>query len=350
MMMAYSHNLSDPSDITTGFDPVLGLAGTIGMTYVIRQIFGGLTAFDSNMQEVTASNTACPTWLQALSGNLLGTVSQSSTDANIYLRFFRLDDPGLTASPPNCMMYRWQRLNYTATERNRIWHRMEYAVSGVGVKTEVTGTGSSDLWRYSFESGRSYSLYHTSNYSSSDPNVFPKVMYWKSDNANFLMGIDKADNSHRGGGCISFHPNFSGYTLTGSVSGDIHIGENLNTIFYIGLGGGCGVFDGPTTEQRVDKLSKPSEVSVISSVGKLPSLSLSLSGQQRIVVSKFAMALQTDNNVITAVSEAMDSAYLVHNDVGGSGEIVLYNSNYWLLDGYINDGLRTFDIALQLSG
>lgn len=353
--MAYSHNLSDPSDISSGYDPVAGIpdGSTVGGTFVVRQLFGGLTAFDSNVQEITASNTACPAWLMPLSGNLLGNVAMNQTSSSLYIRWFRADDPGLTASTPNCFIYYWSKVNSTGINRNLLLAGMEFAVSGVGIKVSKTNDSPVDLWRYNTDNSAGVSLYYSPRTSTTTTmSDWPKAIFWKSNNSIFMVSVRKTDNAFVGGGCISLHPKFSGYTLTGSVSGNIINGVNTNLVIYLGNAGQQQFLDGFTTEYDSTRnaSTRLTEYSLLPSVGKLPNVSLSLSGNLRLISQKFAVAICTDNNVITAVSEEIDNVYLISTGIMSSGTIVLYDGKYWLCGGYTYDGIRNNPYLLQLSG
>lgn len=353
--MSYSHNMLTPSDIFSGFDPVAGEVDgtTIGITYVVRQIFGGLTAFDSNIQEITASNTACPTWLKSVSGNLLGNTSKTNVSQTDFLRFFRLNDPGLTASVPNCITYKMKNINSPSNNRNHLYYLAEFAVSGVGIKSSASANAdnsNNSFWRLTTQTNILQSLYHIPfGTTTTTMSNIPSVIFWKSNNSLWMSSVKKTDGTNVGGGCISLHPQFSGYTLTGSVSGEIKNGTNANIVALLALTTGCVMFDGFTT--YIDESSvKPSTVSILSSVQKLPSVALSLSGNLRLISSKLAIAGQPDNNVLTAVSQEIDNVYLINALIYNNGTIVLYDSKYWLVVGYVHDGNRPYGVILQLSG
>lgn len=356
--MSYLHTLADPSNILSAFDPVAGISDgtTVGITWVLRQTFGALTALDSNIQEITASNTACPSWLVSLSGSLLGTVGMTDQTTNKVVRFFRADDPGLTATTTaNCIVYEFRSLN-TISVYSKWGVHWKMAVSGQGFVASTLTGNSGAIFDYSFDRSSSYALWLDNSLGGTTTTMayIPRIVFWRSSNVIYMQTVRKSDGSCLGAGFISLHPRFGGFSVSGnSLSGDIVYGNNANIVLGINRSGGIGWLEGITKISTEDRHTIASDYSLISSVGKLPNVLFSVSGNLRTIAGKVNIGIQPSTNQFVAVSsESLDNLYIVHSSIASAvGTIITLNGNYWLIGVIMRDGrFNDFYPVMQLSG
>lgn len=362
----YTHNLSNPADILSGFDPVAayGDGTTIGNTFVARQYFGGLTAFDSRVQEITPSNTACPSWLLPLSGNLLGTVATNAT-SNGNIRFFFSDDPGLTASTSsisaNCIVHNWSYITTMASvNEGYIISYVIFSLSGNSLykKTSLSSDSSVSFVFSSSENVASKMIAQHDGYASSTTimNDIPKMIYWRSNDVIAMLAVDKDTTAVKGSHFLRIKPHWQGFSSSASAtssSGTIINGENFNAIIQINSAYGALVFEGfnmfvsesGTSYANTDGLTN------ISSAGKLPNVAFSVSSLVKVVTSKLRMSLQpTATPKFICTSDELDNILLSDSSLYAVSTIQLINGNYYLVNGLITDGKHNYNLLLQLSG
>lgn len=361
----YTHNLSDPADIQTCFDPVSGIGdGTaVGHAYYIRQVFGGLTAFDSNVQEITPSNTACPAWLLPLSGNILGTVAVNNA-SNSFLRFFFSNDPGLTASTSsisaNCMIYHWEySTSLNSINESYILPYVMFALSGTPyIFTSASAESAGNYMYYSSRNLDSQMLVqhlYSGNTNTTMAN-FPKILFWKSGEVLSMFAVNKNTSAYMGGGDIYNRPHWEGFASSASAtssSGTIINGQNFNAIVQNSGGGGSLCIEGFNryTSEHVNAYSSVDGLTYISSAGKLPDIAFSVSSSVKVITTKLRIGLQPSTNPkFIATHSEIDNVLLVNSSLYTIGTIQLLNGIYYYVCGYISDGKNAFRKLLQLSG
>ena len=360
----YTHNLSISSDIQSCFDPVSGIGDgtTVGNAFYLRQVFGGLTAFDSNVREITSS-TATPSWLRPLSGNILSTIAVNNA-SNGFIRFYFENDPGLTASTSsisaNCIIYHWEfNTGLGTTNEPFFTSYVLFSLSGTSyISTSVTSNNTNsfnyDLNRNN--QNQTFLRHIFSGTSNTTMSNFPKILYWKSYDILMMMGVDKNDSSLQGGGAIYVRPHWQGFASSASAtstSGTIINGQNFNLICQINNSNGGLILEGFNrfTSEENDVYASIDGWTNISSAGKLPTLGFSVSGVVKVITSSLRMGVQpTTNPQFIATSSEIDNVLLVNSSLYTGGSMQLLNGIYYLVNGLVTDGKNTYNLLLQLSG
>ena len=182
--MSITHNLTTVNDVLSGFDPVADEVDgtTIGRTWLVWKISDGFRAFDSNVVLISGSHPDIPDFLRNESGSITDEPAKSATGQHQTVKFYMLNDIGLSGSSPNAFVYEW------GTSRDVIPNN---SLISVAIRHKISGSAA----YYPFNSG---SITIDDNGSSgtstscmvkwghagsttTDMEDIPKVIFWKSD-------------------------------------------------------------------------------------------------------------------------------------------------------------------------
>lgn len=330
--MAILHNLSDPSNNLTGFDPVGGIAEgtTIGNNYVVRKIVDNLLATNPNFKEITNADPT-PVFLQAHPSTIPAVPLVGRNVSNEYINLYRTDDAGLSQATPSCFIYQFIMTNtsYKISMIFRAYHKTSGGSISVVYSPDIFGinSGSGDCIYYNPLS--LVSSYH-------------KVAIWSSANALYLASINRSTGDLAGGILIHF-PNYTGYNrLTGAIT----YGLDRNLLSWQNHNaGGTACLEMVSNLYNYNNNDIPTKISYICSIGLLPSNTFTLSGVQRFVTGKLRLAINEGD--FKLVSEEFEGVSLIHSSlVGGPASIISANGGYYMVGPIIKDGRQSTMRAL----
>ncbi|MEM3091536.1 MAG: hypothetical protein QXD05_00160 [Candidatus Pacearchaeota archaeon] len=337
--MAISHNLSDISNQLSCVDPVAGISGTVGRSWLMWKIFDLLRNFDSNVKLITNSDPT-PTFLQNEVGVLTSEPAQSRSTANDTINFYLANDPGLSQNPKSVLIFAFKTAS-VASYNSLFEVNVSFKIEGGTKTTPIILTSGSSSNTNQFAYG-----IETISSTFTDMSLAPKLLLWKSSNANLIMGIRKSNGDYYGSGLI-VNPSYAGYkTNIGSITEGLNfravaaLTANPYHSFYEGFGNFGSAQTGA---------SPPSGLSPLTSAGSLPTALLTWGGNQYAITSKLRIGI-TDGANVKAVSDEIEGLYLVNpNAVAGNyGTISLINNKYYLKAGAVHDGRETHRIILEL--
>lgn len=347
--MAIAHNLTIINNSLSGYDPVSGEVDgtTIGRNYIVWQVFQGLKAFDSNVVMVSSSGDT-PSWLAPHSGTIMSTPAKNATTANQRINWYYKNDLGLSGSIPNVFVYEWGTTADVANSNSGISVGIRHIISGSPayypftsgsiVSSNEAGTGpvENSMYAVSFSAGTTTIM-----------NAIPNVIFWKSKNANMVMGINKIDGAYRG--YLMWHnPSYIGYMITSSLVD----GNNFRAVVFNNAANGFTWEEGFTQNYETDLNGSPlpTYLSRLSSAGLMPTMQFTISGSAAPLTSKLNLGL-TYMTEFKAVSEELEGVYLTNSTAYSSsaGTITqFHNSKYYLACNTLNDGITAHKLLVEI--
>jgi len=344
--MAVFTNLTTASDNLSGFDPVDGISdGTaVGKTYVMWKLFDALRTFDDRITLITSESATTLAWMTASSANIQSEPVITRATINDKIRFYMSNDTGLSASLPSAVVYEWWIYNSTSY----------YGNFGVSIGHIISGsTYVLDLDRLianidnTLINNAFYWLINTA--TTTVMNNIPKAVFWKSSNATALIAISKADNTFRGGYVFGYPDVVSGYRET---TGSLVEGENVQANVSFNFAGGCTFVNhfGATKEGSLTILS--STISILGSVGYLPTQMLVYSSSNHMMFGKFRFScVELSGIPEIEVTEELEGLYFTNSTnatLPSFGGIAQYGTNYYISMGNNSDGRITHRLFLDL--
>jgi hypothetical protein len=342
--MAISHNLSTVNDNLSGFDPVAGESDgtTIGKSWLLWKLFEGLSAFDSNIVKITNASPT-PTFLQSEAGTTLQTEpAKNRATTGDYLRFYMTNDPGLSQTPANAVVY---EMNFTSpgTTNSVCSFKLRHIIDGSAV---YAPSGDSDtLSGYSTTSGQLFYICNIYSTTTTMSNI-SKLVFWKSANANAVMGISKVDGTYQGGG-IWYNPSISGYRHNVGV---ITNGVNARlTVINNPYGNGAGFIEPFTQTYQASPSALASGLSPLCSAGSMPTGLFTFSSINNLIAGKLRFGMKHDSQ-IKLVTDEIEGIILANTTAVniGYGQIYSWNSKYYMQHSIISDGRESHRILLEL--
>ena len=348
--MAIIHNLSDPTDNLSGFDPAAGHSDgeTIGSGWVYWKICEAMRAFDSNWKLITASSPT-PTFLQA---EVLGLVAepalnfQSSTTSGA-IRMYRADDPGLAAATPSAFIYHFGSAS-SSYYRYGMTMGLYYKVSGGSIATAFVGgagAGNFSTFNAYYASSPQYKPYASNRAGSSTTTTtmanIAKCVFWKSSNCFMITGIDKVDNSYKGHLAL-FFPSNAGYR---DGIGATTEGTDLAAVYGFTHDGTMGVERfSETITYSYNNVS--SLLSPMCSGGIMGSALMNWSSANQLISGKLRFGLYNDTSghLLKCISDEIEGIRIVNTSQSGLaavGGIQTLSGKYFMTGGYMRDGRVT---------
>ena len=339
------HNLSTINDNLSGFDPVAGESDgtTIGKSWLLWKLFEGLSAFDSNIIKITNASPT-PTFLQGEAGTALQTEPAKNRATNgDYLRFYMANDVGLSQTPASAIVYEMKLVNATNSAYSICAFKLRHIIDGSAVYAPST---DGDLF-----SGTSAAL--TQNFyvplfgtTTTTMSNIPKIFFWKSANANGIMGINKNDGTYQGGG-IWYNPSISGYrhnvgVITDGVDARLTVINNL-------AGGGAGYIEAFTQTYQAVANALASGLSPLCSAGSMPTNLFTFSAINNLIAGKLRFGMKHDSQ-IKLITDEIEGIILANPTAVsiGYGQIYSWNSKYYMQHSIISDGRESHRILLEL--
>lgn len=329
--MAISHNLSDVSLITTGYDPVNGISGTVGNSWLLWKIFTAWQAFDNTIQIISGS-APTPDFLQQVSSSLVSEPAQTRAVVSDHINFYFSDDPGLSQTIPFCTVYKWV---ITTTGYGNVGVlRVGVVISGSSVYKLDT-----DVTYQLADSPHSGAIYGNGGTSGTQTNLslIPKVLFLKSSNVRLLMGVDRNSGAARGGIAI-FTPAWSGINSAGPITS-----SSICAAITLNNANGHSIIEGHTQLWGANINSLPSGLSPLSSIG---SDSTGLVNTY-LVAGKLRFGIN-NTNVLKAISDEIEGVLLCSPNINTAYTINIYNSKHYVSYGTISDGRENHRIMFQL--
>ena len=341
--MAILHNLSDVADNLSGFDPVDGISGTVGRSWILWKIMEGLLAFDSNIKKIT-NTSPTPTFLQGEVGSNLQTEparSRSTTGDSI--RFYHANDPGLLESPQHAIVYEF-RVGATSGYGLNLF-RVRFVKDGSAVY--APGSDSDIL-----NTGNSTNIYHMYNFGIGSPtftdmSLIPKVIFWKSANVNAIMAVNKS-TSLFAGGFIWANPAFAGYRNT---VGAITDGVDHRCSVHFNAASGSSFIEAFTQTYAGSPTTVVGGLSPICLAGQLPTGLFSFNSVSNLIHSYLRIGIKNDAS-LKSVSDQLEGIVLANPTAANQSYASVYrytaDSTWYLHFGLINDGRETHKLLLEL--
>jgi hypothetical protein len=312
------------------------------------KIFEGFTAQFTNFVKIT-NTSPTPTFLQGDVGvNLQTEPTKSRATANDTIRFYDTNDPGLLLATPTAIIHEWKQVQTGSATLNLIDWKLLFHKSGSALFNPFS-TGSI----FTPASGNlNQSVYVPASMSSTTTimNNIPKVIFWKSSNAYFMVSISKTSGTYAGyAGIMTNSLAAVGYKH--NVGAVIHDGEDLQlSILLSGIGIQFieGVEQAYNTNVTVQ--SQVTEITPISSIGRPPTSQFSFSSVLNVIGGNLRFGF-LNTTVLKVVTDPIEGIFLCSSASvsQSSGTIASYNSKYYLHLETISDGFIAHRKLLQLT-
>lgn len=341
--MAIIHNLADITDNLSGFDPVAGISDgtTVGNSYILYKIGQALISFDSNLKIVTNSSPT-PSWLQSSVGSGLATepaMNRSVTSDSI--RFYWVNDLGLSASTPHCWV--WELKAAGATGGNsKISSFIFWVNSSTGAYSPLATTSVADTTTAN-------TGFFTTSYTTSTTVMayVPKIIFRRSSNAMHLVAINKVTNAYAG--MISIYMPVIASAYRPTIGACTHA-DNIHFYFSHNNNGGMSYIEPFTQNYYASSTARSTATYQFTSCGHPPSTLFTFNSANNMIAGKYKFGLKNDTNLIL-VTEEIEGLLVVNNlnnSLGNYGGIILVNGTYYLNGHYFSDGLNTFKTLYYL--
>jgi hypothetical protein len=173
----------------------------------------------------------------------------------------------------------------------------------------------------------------------------PKIFFWKSANANGVMGINKNDGIYRGGG-IWYNPSISGYRHNVGVITD---GVDARLTVINNLAGGAGYIEAFTQTYQAAATVLASGLSPLCSAGSMPTNLFTFSAINNLIAGKLRFGMKHDSQ-IKLITDEIEGIILANPTAVniGYGQIYSWNSKYYMQHSLISDGRENHRILLEL--
>lgn len=342
--MAISHNLSTVNDNLSGFNPVAAESDgtTIGKSWLLWKIFEGLSAFDTNIIKITNA-APTPAFLQSEAGTALQTEpAKNRATAGDYLRFYMANDVGLSQTPANAIVYE-MKLQIGNASYSICAFKLRHIIDGSVVYAPSADSDTFPLSGTSIGQNFYVPLFATTTTIMSN---IPKIFFWKSANANAIMGINKVDGTYSGGG-LWYNPSISGYRHNVGVITD---GVNARlTIINNPYGGGAGYIEPFTQTYQAVVSALASGLSPLCSAGSMPTNLFTFSSINNLIAGKLRFGVKHDSQ-IKLITDEIEGIILANPTAVniGYGQIYSWNSKYYMQHSLISDGRETHRLLLEL--
>ena len=330
--MAITHNLLTASNNLSGYDPVDGESDgtTIGRNYLLWQVFQGLKAFDSNVVMVSSSGDT-PDWLASQSGSIMTQPAKNASSTNQTIKWFYLNDVGLSGSIPNAFVYEWGTTTDVGNNRNLISVAVRHITSGSSPYVPFTSgsivnndpgagdTPDQDMYQVGFTTSTTTTMA-----------LIPKVLFWKSNNATTVMGINKSDGTYEGY-LTWYNPTYTGYRA--SISGSFTQGENLNAVAFTNANTGNTWVEAFTQQFGTNLSQQVNGMSLVTSAGTMPTIKFNMGTDLSLITGKIRIGLGGEGAHFKAISNEIEGLYYCNvsavSDLAGT--IIFLNSKYYLV-------------------
>lgn len=330
--MAITHNLATASNNLSGYDPVEGESDgtTIGKNYIVWQIFQGLKAFDSNVEMISGSG-ATPDWLAPASGNMMVAPAKNSNTTHKYVNWYYKNDPGLSGSIPNVWMYEWGT-GTVASNYNKLSVGIKHIISGSAAYRPFASGSIVDNTAAGFTSTYTKTVAYLANFTTTTTTManIPKVIFWKSNNLNSMMAINKADGVYYG--YFNWYtPTYTGYRA--SLSGSFTQGTNMNAIAFTNGDTGNTWVEGFTQQYGTSLTAQVNGMSVVTSAGTMPTIKFNMGTDLSLITGKIRIGLGGETAYFKAISDEIEGLFYCNVAAVGdlAGTIIFLNSKYYLV-------------------
>lgn len=344
--MAITHNLSDPSNNLSGFDPVAGESDgtTFGRTWLMWKIFDALRTFDTRVTLITASSPT-PTFLQGEVGTIVSEPAKSASSANQTISFYFNDDPGLTESTPTAIVYQWTTQADIASNVSLFSWILKFAKSGSATYAPSATNiyGQFDAATTAYSNVNTVTLGFTSGSTTVMANI-PKIIFYKTNQLIGIFSIRKDTGVIAGGGYF-VRPTWTGVLNT---SGTPDEGLNISLAVWFFNNGGQVVFEGVNNLQLGTYVTANGNNDVIKLGGLMPSSTFSISGVVYLISGVIRIAVSYPT-LYKLVSDELEGVIYAHASAltADPGTISVYNSKYYLNLGSIGDSIHKHALELE---
>lgn len=344
-----THNLSLITDNLSGFDPVAGqVDGTmIGKNYVMWKILIGLIAFDTQFNLITNTDPT-PSWLQSSAGNIQSEPAINSATNSQTLRFYRLDDPGLSQAIPNCIIYEFISSSGNSSNAPIFYIRMRYMASG------GTIYAPSNDWNYESYTTTdpsqqicTWGIGTVSGSTATTLGAIPKIIFWKNNTGILIMSIKRTTGEYAGYIYLAY-TGFSGYKHT---EGAIVLGQTLQPRMGFNPRGVAIIFEGMTSTVSGNYTALPPDLaSVAFPGGQLPSGLFTFNSVNNLIASSIIPSLVHNTLFKVSLTSSLEGIIVAHQSAVSAavGSIYMYNSKYYLHGHIITNGKYTYRILFEL--
>jgi hypothetical protein len=341
--MSVAHNLSSIASNLSGFDPAAEIEeGTpVGRSWLLWKIFEELATFDINIKKITNA-APTPAWLQGEVGaNLQTEPSLDRASNGDSIKFYMTNDPGLAKTPPSAIIYEWRMLMsliYYGLFTVRVRHLISGGTAyGPGADGIIVSGQSTPIAEQAYEPPFPSTTTAMVN--------IPKIIFWKSNNANLMMAIGKDDASYRGYLCW-LNPSVTGYRHN---IGAVTEGMDARSTIFMNANKGC-TFIEPFSETYNGSLnSLVTGLSPLNSAGSMPTGLFTFSGRNNLMAGKLRFGI-LNNSALKLISAEIDGIILANPTAANflAGQIYQYNNNYYLHGNTINDGREDHKVLFLL--
>lgn len=345
--MAIIHNLLDPTNNLSGYDPVDGISDgtTIGKSYIMWKMWAGMSTFNTNFKLITNSSPT-PTFLQGATAGLVAEPAQSRSTASDVIRFYDTTDPGLSQATPcafihEIAMYSTSNYFYYGFYK-KLYHLMS---GGSVVDSGITNAN----WCAGTQTSAEQHIYQLNGAYGTTTTMadIPKIVFWKSSNVFMMYGINKADNTQRGAMVLS--SGAMNYTAYRHAVGLCTMGLNFNASF--GVGGlsssnpGLYFYDAFSNTLAVNLVGSglSSNITPVCSAGVMNTAIMNWDSADHLLSGKLRFGAFSDTalHIFKALSDEIEGIKILNSGqagIGTYGTIQIFEGKYYLNYGNISDG------------
>ncbi len=342
--MAISHNLANPLNPLSGFDPVAGKTdGTVvGQSYVLRKIFDALLTFDSNIKEIT-SGSPTPSFLQSgFSSTLPSDAAVARNTADDTVSFYLVNDPGLSETIPSAFVY---KIRYKGVNNYKSLYE-------VNVSHVISGSGITPVEKVLYPVGDNvntgiYLKYAATAGTITTMSYYPNIIFWKSSNCLIIQAVQKSTNDYAGA-LVIFFPAWNGKDrFSGAISP-----STFSAAMSVNNGGGQTLYMPIQNiyEAMTDNSAQSTASTILSSCGQLPSQSYIVGGVPNSIITG-KLRISAWGNTFHVVSDEIEGISLVNTSLPntlGPGVINLYGSVAHLTSAQLSDAKYLYRILVPL--
>ncbi len=339
--MAITHNLISTANNLSGFDPVADVpdGSAVGRSWLLWKLLEGLAAFDNNIKKITDSSPT-PVFLRSgVGSNLQTEPSYNRNVAGDSIKFYMANDPGLTKSPQSAVIYEMKIVitNYGLCTI-KVHHKIDGSTTYSPIADNVIVSGSSADPTQNL-------VYLPFSSTTTNKELIPKLIFWKSSNANLIMSIDKSDQSYKGY-VVWYNPIFSGYR---NNVGAITEGLTHRATVFTNANNGFTFIEGMTPHYYGNLSSLGSDLSPLNSGGSMPEGLFTFNSANNLIAGRLRFGIRK-NSELKTVSNEIEGILLANATAAPylAGQINKYNTKYYLHGNLMSDGRANHKVLFEL--
>jgi len=251
------------------------------------------------------------------------------------------NDPGLSKSPPSATIYEWKLSNISyGLCTVKVHHKIQGSSTYSPISDNVIIDGAATTVEASM-----IRTYFGGSPTTSNFNSIPKVIFWKSSNANLVMAINKADQSYQGY-LVWYNPTFNGYRHN---MGAITEGLNHRATLFTNANNGFAFIEGFVPHYYANISGLGADLSPLCSAGSMPTGLFTFGSANNLIAGKLRWAIKKDSE-LKVISNEVEGILLANPSAANylAGQIYKYNTKYYLHGNNMNDGRVNHKVLFEL--